>query len=272
MRKRLLSLVLSLIMVVNMTAVGLSAFAEEALETTISESLENEILIDGIINTVYLTSVGQYSVLDSEEQAVLQEYYQLTDDQFTACETLGYTILESVRIAKAAAAVDLSPEEYDRFVSVYGSENIANSELLRFHNTKHLYSPQEVQQILGAMLQGQAMQQAVLSIPPFEETTVEITPIRPTDEITSSNTGSTERTQPATIEREFINSPVQYYAKNNEQVNASTGTFSYRQNLFTFDGIGELDVSLTLYSREMQTLTTVNTSILTANRGGLTGT
>ncbi|MBQ9985851.1 MAG: hypothetical protein IJP38_06040, partial [Oscillospiraceae bacterium] len=48
---------------------------------------------------------------------------------FVACEKAGYNILDSVRIARASIAAEITPAEYKEYVSAYGSEEEASFQL-----------------------------------------------------------------------------------------------------------------------------------------------
>ena len=95
--KRLLSLLITYTLFLNLCTIGISAYAEapgELGETQQIEEIETTtadypILIDGRINTARLTRIGEYSKLASEEKEAVCSYYRLTNEIFTSCESLG---------------------------------------------------------------------------------------------------------------------------------------------------------------------------------------
>ena len=134
--KKLTSLLLAFTMLCGIIVIDTSSYAADVEATEKIEepqidltTADYPIMLGNRINTARLTKIGKYSKLTAEEKSAVCEYYDLTDSAFVAAEKLGYNIMDSARIIKAANAAEVSPAEYKEYVESYGSEEEASFQL-----------------------------------------------------------------------------------------------------------------------------------------------
>jgi len=231
--KKFLAVFLIISMLVGMVPVGAVDNLPVEPESIVSTANDPLIRDNGEINTARLKKIGTYSELATQEKNVVLDHYSVTDAEMTACQNLGYDILDSIRIIKAASAVDVTPAQYKQYADVYGDEESASQELAQYKTQKDLFDPAEQNLILAAMSTGKSFFEAT-----FEMIDAQAEPR------TVTETPAVE--PPTTMERDFVTAPVEYYAEKNELVNASTGEFSYRQTLVDLKGKNGLDLKLDL--------------------------
>ncbi len=117
-------------MLFGILSLSATAYAAENKEKEVDvTTADYPIMIKDRINTARLTKIGQYSELTEEEKDAVCKYYSLEDSIFVACENAGYNILDSVRIARASIAAEVTPAEYKEYVNAYGSEEEASFQL-----------------------------------------------------------------------------------------------------------------------------------------------
>ncbi|MBQ3055353.1 MAG: hypothetical protein IJC88_04540, partial [Oscillospiraceae bacterium] len=240
MKRRFISIFLVLVMGVQLLSVSLTAHAEP---------LVSEILTNGIINTIYLTEVGLYSKLTPEEKELLQESQQISNADFVTCERLGYNILESIRIARAAASLDLTPAEYQQFIVAYEDEATANSQLYLLQLHKDRFAAEDLKQIIALMLRGESFVVADRTVSSYEfasDTLTLHTTNIPSNTMQSNSSDTDSREKPSQIGGDLISAPTSYDVKNNELVSASSGTLSYRQTIVDIPGRNGMDLKLDL--------------------------
>jgi len=159
---RFISLLLTISLLLGIIPSGLPTYAtdngnigtvseDKVIDTT---TADYPILLKGRINTARLTKIGQYSKLTDEEKTAVCDYYKLTDVDFAACESLGYNIIDSVRIAKAAKAAEITPAEYEEYINAYGGEEEASFQLRGYNSYKSRLSDEYKAEFESLMKKG----------------------------------------------------------------------------------------------------------------------
>ncbi|MBQ8004203.1 MAG: hypothetical protein IJ299_03835, partial [Oscillospiraceae bacterium] len=316
--KRLTAIVLTLAMLFSILPLTGTVYATENEEKEVDvTTADYPIMIKDRINTARLTKIGQYSELTDEEKDAVCKYYHLEDSIFVACEKAGYNILDSVRIAKAANAAEVTPAEYKEYVTAYGSEEEASHQLWGYKNFKDMLGEKYQHEFASLMKKGYRQadlrgtfhvanklntsmgeivpdnknitnkSEAKTELELFSNTyfcdaqkiqqvskeknvnLTELVSIISYDKaVTKENVVSSKESNNETKEKamtasisspnisqnskinslshEFISAPISVYTENDEQVNASTGVFSYRENVVDLKGKGGLDLDLDL--------------------------
>ncbi|MBQ2742999.1 MAG: DUF2974 domain-containing protein [Oscillospiraceae bacterium] len=316
--KRITAIILTLAMLFSILPLTGTVYATENEEKEVDvTTADYPIMIKDRINAARLTKIGQYSELTDEEKDAVCKYYHLEDSIFVACEKAGYNILDSVRIAKASIAAEVTPAEYKEYVNAYGSEEEASFQLHGYKTFKNKYGTKYRSEVSALMKEGYSQYDLRKAYYVAKKLDTEIASIIPDNKIklraadadtdiakfsamyfcdpvkleevtlsknkslsevvntkrisgltaekiteaelqsieSAEKPDSTRATTASSIdmdskinsrEHEFISAPSTYFVDGNEYVNASTGTFSYRENIIDMKGVNGLDLDLDL--------------------------